>query len=147
MYRLAVKMIGSNDAVHDIVQEVFVCLYEKHKDTKSIENYGGWLYRATYYKCADYLKQQGRFSKLEIVKNACVNDGDFEKKEEKEMVHRALNKLDTKVRFLVLLYSEGLSYKEMAEVTEIKFSSIGKTLSRALKKLEKELKEEYYELF
>lgn len=147
MYRLAVKTIGKTDAVHDIVQEVFVCLYEKHKDLGLIENCSGWLYRATYYKCVDHLKHEGRFSNLEAVTNNACDEDDCCKNEAKVMVQRALYKLDTKARFLVILYSQGLSYKEMAEATEIHFASIGKTLSRALKKMEKELKEEYYELF
>lgn len=147
MYRVAVKMLGETNAVCDIVQEVFVYLYENENNIKQIINYSAWLYRATYYKCVDYLKQQSRFSTLDVVKDRSSDEEPYNKKEAKAMIQRALNKLDTKVRFLVVLYSEGLSYKEMAEVTEIPYTSIGKTLSRTLKKLEKELKEEYYELF
>jgi len=58
-----------------------------------------------------------------------------------------MEKLKPQERFLVILYSEGLSYKEMAEVTEMKYSSVGKTLSRTLKKIEKELKYQYDELY
>jgi DNA-directed RNA polymerase specialized sigma24 family protein len=40
---------------------------------------------------------------------------------------------------LLTLYSEDFSYKEIAEITGIKFSSVGKTLARALKKLQNEI--------
>ena len=66
---------------------------------------------------------------------------------EKVALNKALDRLKPDERFLVVLYSEGLSYKEMAEVTEIKFSSIGKTLSRILKKIEIELKSQCDELY
>lgn len=147
MYRLAIKMIGNHDIVQDIVQEAFVCLYEKRKDLHLIKNHSGWLYRTTYYKCIDQLKTDTRFKELETIENDIYNTEENCDENPKELLYRALNKLDDRVRFLVLLYSEGLSYKEMAEVTGIKFTSVGKTLSRALKNLEKELKEEYYELF
>ncbi|MCG6189345.1 RNA polymerase sigma factor [Maribellus maritimus] len=147
MYRVAVKMIGDKDAVRDIVQEVFVCLYEKGKGTDEINNYSAWLYKATYFKSIDYLKANKRFSKLETIEDRTCQEESYEQKEVKKMIQNALNKLDPKNRFLVVLYSEGLSYKEMAEITEINFASVGKTLSRALKKMEKELKTEYYELF
>ena len=48
---------------------------------------------------------------------------------------------------LVVLYSEGLSYKEIAKASGVRFSSIGKMLSRILKKLETELKSHRYDLF
>ncbi len=147
MYRIAVKMIGNNHEVRDIVQEVFIYLYEKRDDSKVINHYSSWLYRATYNKCVDYLKQQSKFSHLEVLDNKACEEESFDKQEAKAMIHRALNTLNIKERFLAVLYSEGLSYKEMSKATGIHLGSIGKTLSRALKKLEKELKEEYNELF
>ncbi len=147
MYRVAVKMIGDADAVRDIVQEVFVCLYEKENYSDSIKNYSAWLYKATYFKSIDYLRANERFSKLHEAENKTCDEVSYDLQEVNTIIREALNKLEPKIRFLVILYSEGLSYKEMAEVTEIHFASIGKTLSRALKKLEKELKVEYYELF
>jgi len=65
----------------------------------------------------------------------------------KAALNQVLDKLKPDERFLVVLYSEGLSYKEMAEVTEIKFTSVGKTLSRILKKIEIELKCQCDELY
>ena len=139
MYRVAVKMIGNNDVVGDIVQDIFIYLYEKRNDSKVINHYSSWLYRATYNKCVDYLKQQSKFSHLEVLDNKACEEEAFDKQEATEMMHRALNTLNTKERFLAVLYSEGLSYKEMSEATGISFASIGKTLSLTLKKLEKEL--------
>jgi len=65
----------------------------------------------------------------------------------KIIINDALSKLKSKNKLLVLLYSEGLSYKEMSELTDIKLSSIGKTLSRTLSTLKNELKDKEDELF
>lgn len=51
-----------------------------------------------------------------------------------------IDKLDTKEKSVIVLYSEGYSYKEMAEITGIKFTSIGKTLERIIDKLKKQAK-------
>ncbi len=147
MYRVAVKMIGDTDAVRDIVQEVFVAYYERNKKQNAILNYSAWLYKATYFKCIDYKKRSERFYNLETVANSIDEEESYNKQEERELVRKALDRLEPKVRFMVILYSEGLSYKEMAEACEIPLASVGKTLSRALKKLEKELKKEFYEVF
>ena len=65
----------------------------------------------------------------------------------KDVISLAVSKLNSQEKILATVYSEGLSYKEIAEVTGIKFSSIGKMLSRTLKKMEKELKNQRYDLY
>lgn len=147
IYRVAVKMVQQNDIAADIVQDVFLNLYEKQNTGVVITYYSSWLYRATYNKCIDFIKKQSRFNTLDEIKHYSTDEESYKNYEAAKMISRALLTLKPKERFLVVLYSEGLSYKEMAETTEIKFSSIGKMLARTLQKLKKELKEEYYEMF
>jgi DNA-directed RNA polymerase specialized sigma24 family protein len=59
----------------------------------------------------------------------------------------AISKLKPQEKILAAFYSEGLSYKELAEVTGIRYSSMGKVISRTLKKIEKELRNQHYELY
>ncbi|WP_430811220.1 MULTISPECIES: RNA polymerase sigma factor [unclassified Carboxylicivirga] len=146
-HRLATKLLGQSGIVKDIVQEVFLSLYERRKDADVIEQPGAWLYRATYYKCIDYLKQQSKFCQLENLKPTCDYQLAHEQKETRAWLDQALNILNDKERLLAILYSEDLSYKELALATGIPLNSVGKTLSRTLKKLEKVLKEEYNEMF
>ena len=49
-----------------------------------------------------------------------------------------ISKLDGKDQSLVVLYSEGYSYKEIAEITGMNFNSVGKTLSRIFEKLRRD---------
>ena len=65
---------------------------------------------------------------------------------EKEIIRQALLKLKPKEKALAILYSEGMSYKEISEISGIKFSSVGKMLSRTIKKLEENLKKMDYEM-
>lgn len=46
-----------------------------------------------------------------------------------------LNKLQEKEKDILLLYHNGFSYAEMAEIMEINPNSVGKTLVRAIEKL------------
>jgi len=48
---------------------------------------------------------------------------------------------------IVILYSEEYSYKEIAKIAEINFSSVGKTLSRTLQKLKEILITMNYEMY
>ena len=144
MYRVAMKMINDSDSVSDIVQDVFIYFYEKIKQGNKIEYPKSWLYRATVNKCIDFIKLNSKFESLNTNIASTVNTV---KNDKSRIIQHALLKLKPTERSLIILYSEGLSYKELAEATEIKFSSIGKTLSRTLKKLKVELKKKEDELF
>ncbi len=140
-------MVGDSDDVSDIVQEVFIYLFDKLKNGNVIHHPKSWLYRATFNKCVDNLRTQKRFQNIESLGDDNIEDDQLEKREIKSAINFAISKLKPQEKILAVLYSEGLSYKEIAEASGIKFSSIGKMLSRTLKKLEKEFKNQQYELY
>jgi len=147
MFRVAQKMIYDKDAVSDIIQDVFIYFFKKLKDKHKIEFPKSWLYRATLNKCIDYQKSQTKFTDIDIINEGHEENLIQEKEEMKNTLLAALNNLRDQEKMLAVLYSEGASYKEIAEVLDIKYTSVGKTLSRTLKKIEKELKKLRYEVF
>jgi len=147
MYRLARKMVFDGDMASDIVQEVFIYFFDKINRGDEVRYPKSWLYRATYNKCIDYWREKKRFESTDLIDAYKIEDETTDKTEMKFALKQAMAKLKPHERFLVVLYSEGLSYKEMAEVTEMKLSSVGKTLSRILKKIENEFKYQYDELY
>ncbi len=147
MFRVARKMVYDGDVVSDIVQEVFIYFFDKVNRGEKVRYPKSWLYRATYNKCIDYWREKKRFETIDLIEASRIEDEDNDNSAAKAALNLALDRLKPDERFLVVLYSEGLSYKEMAEVTEIKITSVGKTLSRILKKIEIELKCQCDELY
>ena len=74
-------------------------------------------------------------------------DEKFAKKERSELVFQVLDKLPEKEKNLLILYHNGLKYKEIAEVLDINPNSVGKLLVRSIAKLKELLKTDYHELF
>lgn len=147
MFRVAQKMLVDKESAADIVQDVFVCLFDKLGHGSVILYPHSWLYRATTNKCIDFLRRKKKFRSIEEVKESRIDEGKAEEPEVIDAISKAISKLKPTERVIAILYSENLSYKEIAQASGVKFSSIGKTLSRALKKLEKELKNQHYELY
>jgi RNA polymerase sigma-70 factor (ECF subfamily) len=147
MFCVAQKMVGDRDNASDIVQEVFIYLFSVLNNGIVIIHVNTWLYRATINKSIDFLRKQKRFQNLESVKNYITDDEIIEKQETTAAINSAISKLKEKEKVLIVLYSQGLTYKEITEVTGIRFSSIGKMLSRTLEKLEIELKNQHYEMY
>jgi len=147
VYHLAQKMVPFSDDVSDLVQEVFIRLYQNLEKGSSIEFPRSWLYKVTVNKCIDFTKKQQKHEKIESASFLKDENDLVENIEKQDVVRLALSKLKKDERVLAILYSEGLSYKEIAEITGIRFSSVGKTISRTLAKLENELKKLHYELY
>lgn len=148
MFRVARKMTGSSDDASDIVQDVFLCFYNKYCNGNSILYPDSWLYKAVTNRCVDALRHNKKYQHSDLLNEIKVVDEIAEKNEQDfAALNKALSKLKTREKALVVLYSEGLSYKEMADSTGINYLSVGKTLSRTLEKLEKELKNTGYEMY
>jgi RNA polymerase sigma-70 factor, ECF subfamily len=147
MYRVASGMVGDREDISDIIQEIFIDFFNKTNNGNIIQHPKSWLFRATINKCIDNQRSRKRFQSLESLADYKSDTGTAENQELKDIITVAISKLNPREKMLATLYSEGLAYKEIAEVTGIKFSSIGKMLSRTLKKIEKELKNQGYELY
>ena len=147
LYSLSVKLINDKVLSKDVVQETFISYFSSLKKNKTISYPKTWLYRVTLNKCFDILKQQKMIGLSNISDSYADTNNNETNQLRKIIINDALSKLKSKNKLLVLLYSEGLSYKEMSELTDIKLSSIGKTLSRTLSTLKNELKDKEDELF
>jgi len=140
-------MISDRDDASDLVQEVFVNLYQSIEKEVVIEHPRSWLYKVSIHKCIDFTKKRQKHENIELFSQLKDEDNPLDNNEKKAVVRLALNRLTNDESMLAILYSEGLSYKEIAEITGIRFTSVGKTLSRTLTKLGNELKKLKYELY
>ena len=147
LFRVAMKMVGNRDSARDIVHDVFVQYFNRQIEGHLILYPSSWLYRVVINKCMDFLKHATKFQSIRPSDNERTDDPDDMKEQRITMVQAALSVLNPNERALMVLYSEGLSYKEIAESSGMRFSSVGKTLSRTLEKLENELKKQKYELY
>jgi RNA polymerase sigma-70 factor (ECF subfamily) len=147
IFNVVQRIVTDKDDVTDIVQEVFINLYQNLEKGAIIEYPRSWLYKVAVNRCIDFSKKRQEHEKIESANNVKDEGNQFENDEKQAIIRLALGNLKPEERALAILYSEGLSYKEIAEISGIRFSSVGKTLSRTLKKLGNELKKLQYELY
>jgi RNA polymerase sigma factor (sigma-70 family) len=147
IFNVVYKMVPDSDDASDLVQEVFINLYQSLEKKAVIEYPRSWMYKVTVNRCIDFTRRQQKHEKIELFSNIREEDNSLEISENRNIIRHALARLKKEESLLAILYSEGLSYKEIAEITGIRFSSVGKTLSRTLMKLGNELKKLQYELY
>jgi RNA polymerase sigma factor (sigma-70 family) len=147
IFNVVQRMVTDKDDATDIVQEVFINLYQNLKKGAAIDYPRSWLYKVAVNSCIDFSKKRQKHERIESASHVKDEENLFETDEKKTIIRLALGNLKPDERALAILYSEGLSYKDIAGITGIKSSSVGKTLSRTLKKLGNELKKLQYELY
>jgi RNA polymerase sigma-70 factor (ECF subfamily) len=102
---------------------------------KVIRDTKNWLVRSTINKGIDYKRKTARTVTME----STLPETNESPQDEASDILNAIAHLNEKEQTLVILYSEGYSYKEIAEMTGRNLPSIGKTLSRIMDKIKKHL--------
>ena len=133
LFRIAAKMLKGSEDAKDVVQDVFSAYYFAMNNEKVIRDTKNWLVRSTINKGIDYKRKMAKTVTME----SPLPETNESPQDEASDILNAIDHLSEKEQALVILYSEGYSYKEIAEMTGRNFHSIGKTLSRIMDKIKK----------
>ena len=151
IYRMVSKFSVDRFEAEDIVQEVFIKLYLHYESGGEVQYPKTWLYKVASNICINTVGRRKQTLHIDTVNE--LDTGVCEKFELKieedehgKIIMKALSTLKAHEKLIVILYSEGLSYKEIAGISGVRFSSVSKSLSRALEKLKPLLKNQYYEM-
>jgi len=138
LIRISFSYMKNLSDAEDITQETFVKLLEKKPSFQSTEHEKAWLIRVSINLSKDKLKSA-------YFRNTAPLEGDFIDitKEDNEIIEAVLM-LPLKYRSIVLLYYyEDYSISEVANILNLKDSTVGSQLSRARKLLKPILKEDF----
>ena len=137
-----IGMIGNCDEADDIGQEVFIRFYHSMKRFRGDSSIGTYLTRIAINLSINELKRRKR-RKLFFtdqpendIKNHLVNNEALPDSYDREFIHRAIQKLDTKFRSVVVLrFLDGYTTKETAAILKIPQGTVLSRLARAQEKL------------
>ncbi|MFT3825896.1 MAG: RNA polymerase sigma-70 factor [Chitinophagaceae bacterium] len=142
LYNLALKMTKSHQQACDIIQDVFLKLWEQRHTIHSINNIEAWLYRITENKVIDYLRKTAADRRLmEIVwnnlqKNAEETEAVVAAKEYNQIIIKAIDNLPPQRKLIYYLNKErGLNYKEIANELSISKHTVKNQLSTAVQSI------------
>jgi len=142
----------SVEKCEDLTQEAFLRYYLELKKDVVFDNPRAWLYKVFLNLFKTHINStKNELRDSELLVRAEEPSGDLQeeytKNEKQRIVLEMLDQLTKKEKELLLLYHNGFSYSEMAEIMEINPNSVGKTLVRAIERLKKTLKIQYHEMF
>lgn len=153
VYTLAIRLTGNESDGQDLAQEAFVKAFEHWADFRGEADVATWLYRI----CVNCWKNRVRYerrrsfwkhfsidgnsaedddSTIELPSGEAAIDQPLEKAEELKALHRALGRLESHERaILVLREMENRSYEEIADLLDIPIGTVRSRLARTRDKL------------
>ena len=142
LHTLVLKLTRSNQYARDIIQEVFLKLWEHRYQIHTIQNVEAWLYRLTENKVIDFLRKAAADSRLKetIWKNQPDNLNETEDKlvarEYGQIIQKAVDQLPPQRKLIYQLNREkGLNYQEIADRLDISKHTVKNQLSTALQSI------------
>ena len=148
LYRLAFRMLGTEEDARDAVQELYVKLCREGDRALRSANPQGYCVRMMQNVCADFLRRGGRnvlrraADVAEVRGGPAVEaaDAPVEGREEAALVRRALAAMPPKLREVVILRDlEQMEMSEIETLTGMSQVNIRVTLSRGRKMLKEKI--------
>jgi RNA polymerase sigma-70 factor (ECF subfamily) len=146
VYSVALRYSGNPATAMDITQDVFVKLFAQVASFRGDSNFETWLYRLVVNRCLDQRRKLRRLVPLlgDVVRRFQVNErvtADLIRSETRAEVRSAIARLPDELRIAVVLrYTQGLSYDEIAEAMNCAKGTVASRLNRAHKHLARKLK-------
>jgi RNA polymerase sigma-70 factor, ECF subfamily len=150
VYSIALRYSGNSTAAMDIAQDTFVKLLSNIGQFRGDSSFESWLYRLVVNTCLDHHRKRRRFLPL-------LEDGleealdifraphesalhEMLREEQTERVQQVVAQLPEEQRIVVVLrYTDGLSYEQIADLLGCRRGTVASRLNRAHKALERRL--------
>jgi RNA polymerase sigma-70 factor (ECF subfamily) len=146
LFHFALGLIKDHDSAQDLVQEVFVNLWEKRSQVNPKLNFDNYIFTVTYNSIRKYFRKKSVESKA--IENLLNENPEMLKTVDSEVIYnellamanKSIEKLPPKRKAVYKLSKqEGLKIKEIAEKLNISSRTAENHLSKALKYLKEEL--------
>lgn len=141
VFGYAAGVVGDADGAEDVTQEVFFRYFCELRQGREIREPRAWAFRVAHNLALNRRRDRRKFVGIadagcgaRLVSEPGVQQR-LEERERRQLVREALAGLSTRERRCIELRSEGLRYREIAELLEIRISSVSNYVDRAMQKI------------
>jgi RNA polymerase sigma factor (sigma-70 family) len=133
VFRRARRILGSEADAHEIVQDVFMSLYQHPEQFAGKSSVGTFLYGVTTHACLNRLRNQRNRQRLlsEQVAPAASDASSTLSPEDLSLLHDALRRMPEELAKVAVLYCvDGLTHEDIAHVLDCSRRHVGDLLER-----------------
>ncbi len=135
IFGYCMTMLGNAEEANDIFQDTFVKFYNSAIKGQQVNNVAGYLFRIARNLCLNHKRDSKNTIEFDEFQFLSFDDS-YEKKELLKILKASIDVLDDEYREAIILREfYGLSYAEMAEITEDTVAALRNRVWRAKDKL------------
>jgi RNA polymerase sigma factor (sigma-70 family) len=138
LFRFALKFLGNEEEAKDVVQEVFIRVWNGREQMEQVQNWEAWCMRITRNLSLDRIRSISRKQTQPIEETFDVHQEALTPHESTEMhesmqrIKQFISSLPEKQRQVIHLRDvEGYSYNEICEILELDLNQVKVNLFRA----------------
>ena len=136
VYQRCLSMTKDSDQAQDFTHDIFIKVFNKLDAFQERARFSTWLYSIAYNYCADQLKLAKRLPTTALEDSSASNQAELNDAQLADeamlVVNQAMAKLSANERhFLRLKYEDGLSVEHIAELYDLKVSTVKMRLKRS----------------
>ncbi|MCK4917142.1 MAG: RNA polymerase sigma factor [Candidatus Omnitrophica bacterium] len=140
VYSVALGITKNRSSAEDVVQEVFLKIYKSLNNFQFRSTFKTWVYRITINTAINKYKNKLKYGSLknkyeqEVRYDYFYNQSEslIDKQDNKKFLAVLLDKLNVNQKTCIILREiEGLTYKEISEVLNVKVNTVRTRLKRA----------------
>ncbi len=142
VYRIALNDCKLVEDAEDVMQNVFLKLYQCRKQFEDEEYRKRWLIRVTLNECHSLFRSPWKKARQEWEPEILENRLIWQEPEQSEVFDAVMALTEKYRRVIYLYYYEGYQAREIAEIMQIRETTVQTRLMRAREKLRKVLEQE-----
>jgi RNA polymerase sigma factor (sigma-70 family) len=138
LFRFAFRLLGSSEEAKDVVQEVFIKVWNGRENMTEIENMEAWCMRITKNLSLDRLRSKQRRATSPLEETFDIQNDSLTPHETTEIgesmnkINQFIAALPEKQRQVIHLRDiEGYSYNEICDILELDMNQVKVSLFRA----------------
>lgn len=144
VYWIARRVVGTHEDADDVVQDVFVRVYEALSDFRAESGFFTWMYRITVNVSLNALRKKRvksflRYDEMEEELESADDRSDTHvlQKEYQSILEQAIDRLPPKQKMVFMMrYYEEIPYDEMAKMLNKSVGGLKANYFHALKKIQ-----------
>ncbi|MCI0623274.1 MAG: RNA polymerase sigma factor [Acidobacteria bacterium] len=148
LFRYLVRVLDSPSAAEDVMQEAFIRLFRSLHKGQAIDDVRSWIFRVAHNLAIDRFRKKSPVELLDTAGWKLISEHKQDpspsaerkvlEQEQQERFQAALARLSPQEKHCLELRAEGLSYREIAAVLEMRTPTLVSFLGRIIKKMMRE---------
>ncbi len=146
IYHFILGKTKSHEIAEEIVQEVFIKLWQKREELEHVENYESYIFTMATNKVYDHLRKMASEVKIrkhtwETINNISnITEETIDFHDSQDLINKAVDQLSPQRKKIYILSKEqGMSRAEIAQEMNLSLSTVSNHLTEALRLIKEHL--------